>query len=212
MPEIPDNPTPQETGGPHPPQPQEPVPAQSPVSKLLTLGILIAAVALAAVWIRKDATKSALAGEGKGAAPRVTAVKIGDPAPELILKDLEGNTVKLSDLKGKVVLVDFWATWCQPCTIMIPWFVEFQKRYGPQGFAVLGVAMDDEGLSAVKPYVAKSAMNYTVVIGNEEAAEAWGGIFGLPTSFVIDRQGRIQAKHIGLIDRDNFEKDIRSLL
>ena len=206
MAEIPGNPTPEPTAGPQAP------PAQSPASKLLTLGILIAAVALAAVWIRKDATKSsALAGEGK-AAPRVTAVKVGDPAPELILKDLQGNTVKLSDLKGKVVLVDFWATWCQPCTIMIPWFIEFQNRYGPQGFAVLGVAMDDEGLSAVKPYVAKSAMNYTVVLGNEEAAEAWGGIFGLPTSFVVDRQGRIQAKHIGLIDRDVFEKDIRGLL
>ncbi len=211
MADISDNPTPQEAGSPQPPRP-EPPPPQAPASKLLTLGILIAAVALAAVWIRKDATKSSvLSGEGKNA-PKVTAVKVGDPAPELILKDIDGKTVKLSDLKGKVVLVDFWATWCQPCTIMIPWFIEFQKRYGPQGFTVLGIAMDDEGVSAVKPYVAKSAMNYTVVLGNEEAAEAWGGIFGLPTSFVVDRQGRIQAKHIGLIDRDVFEKDIRSLL
>jgi len=206
MAEIPDNRASEQAGGSQPP------PAQSPASKLLTLGILIAAIALAAVWIQKDSTKnSALAGEGKSA-PRVTAVKVGDPAPDLILKDLQGNTVKLSDLKGKVVLVDFWATWCQPCTIMIPWFIEFQNRYGSQGFAVLGVAMDDEGLSVVKPYAAKASMNYTVVIGSEEAAEAWGGIFGLPTSFVIDRQGRIQAKHIGLIDRDVFEKDIRSLL
>lgn len=203
MPDNADNPT---------PSPVETPPDQSPASKLLTLGILIAAVALVAVWISKDSTKSsALAGEGKGA-PRVTAVKVGDPAPELILKDLQGNTVKLSDMKGKVVLVDFWATWCQPCVIMIPWFIEFQNRYGPQGFAVLGVAMDDEGISVVKPYAAKASMNYTVVLGNEETAEAWGGIFGLPTSFVIDRQGRIQAKHIGLIDRDVFEKDIRGLL
>lgn len=195
------------------PVPVETQPAQSPASKLLTLGILIAAVALVAVWISKDSTKSsALAGEGSKGAPRVTAVKVGDMAPELILKDLQGNTVKLSDMKGKVVLVDFWATWCQPCVIMIPWFIEFQNRYNSQGFAVLGVAMDDEGISVVKPYAEKAAMNYTVVLGNEETAEAWGGIFGLPTSFVIDRQGRIQAKHIGLIDRDVFEKDIRGLL
>jgi len=206
MAEPTDNPTPMAAGNPPPA-------AQSPASKLLTLGILIAAVALAAVWIRKDSLKSsALENEGKAGTPRTTAVKVGDPAPELILKDLEGQTVKLSDLKGKVVLVDFWATWCQPCTIMIPWFIEFQNRYGPQGLAVVGVAMDDEGLSAVKPYVQKSAMNYTVVIGTEDAADAWGGIFGLPTSFIIDRQGRIQAKHIGLVSRDVFEKDIRGLL
>ena len=197
----------QPTAGPPAPPPQ------SSASKLLSVGILIAAVALIGVWIRKDATKSQLSptgGDAKSGKP--VEVKLGAPAPNLILKDLQGKTVKLADLKGKVVIVDFWATWCQPCTIMIPWFIEFQKRYGDQGLAIVGVAMDDEGLEAVKPYVEKAKMNYTVLIGNEETADAWGGIFGLPTSFVIDRQGRIQARHVGLISRDTFEQDIRSLL
>jgi cytochrome c biogenesis protein CcmG/thiol:disulfide interchange protein DsbE len=166
---------------------------------VLTVGILLAAVALVLVWMMPKDTAPC-----KG--------KIGCPAPELVLKDLNGATVNLADLKGKVVLVDFWATWCQPCTVMIPWFIEFQKRYGPQGFVVVGVAMDDEGISVVKPFAEQVRMNYQVVLGNEETSDKWGGIFGLPTSFIIDREGRIHNRHIGLISKETFEKDIRSLL
>src|SRR5260370_1166893 len=167
--------------------PEPPPRAGAAGSRLLTIGILMATVALAAVFIKQDKDKAkenvaAKAGDGK-------PMKMGEMAPKLVLKDLNGKTVSLDSLKGKVVLVDFWATWCEPCTVLIPWFIQFRNRYGSQGLEVVGVAMDDEGLEAVKPYAEKSKMNYVVLLGNEDAAQAWGGIFGLPTSFIIDRQG-----------------------
>ena len=197
--------------------PEAPVPPPPPAnpggSRVLTIGILMAALALAAVFVKQDRDKDK-------ATPKTTtedgnkpsAIKNGMPAPKLILKDLNGKTVNLEELKGKVVIVDFWATWCQPCTIMIPWFIEFRNRYGSQGLEIVGVAMDDEGLEAVKPYVEKAKMNYMILLGTEDTAQAWGGIFGLPTSFIIDREGKIQNHHVGLVGRDVFEKDIKGLL
>jgi len=189
-----------------------PVQSSAPQSsRLLTIGIIIAAVALAMFWVKqdRDASKSK-AGAGTLAGP--SAVKVGNAAPKLVLKNLDGKTVNLEDLKGKVVIVDFWATWCQPCTIMIPWLVEFRNRYASQGLEIVGVAMDDEGIEAVKPFVDKNKMNYPVLLGNEGAANDWGGVYGLPTSFMIDRQGKIRITHQGLIGKDIIEKDIRSLL
>jgi peroxiredoxin len=132
-------------------------------------------------------------------------------APDFSLKDADGKLVHLSDYRGKVVLLDFWATWCGPCKVEIPWFIEFQKQHR-EGFAVLGVSMDDEGWEVVKPFLAKEKINYRVLIGNDKTSESYGGIDALPTTFLIDREGRIASVHVGLVNRKDFENGIEQLL
>ena len=135
------------------------------------------------------------------------------PAPDFALKDSNGATVKLSDYKGKAVLLDFWATWCGPCKIEIPWFTEFEQTYKNRGFAVLGVSMDEDGWEVVKPYLQEHRVNYRVVLGNDEVGQAFGGVDSLPTTFLIDRSGRIAFVHIGLsTSKDGFKNEISQLL
>jgi cytochrome c biogenesis protein CcmG/thiol:disulfide interchange protein DsbE len=134
------------------------------------------------------------------------------PAPDFTLKDGMGRPVKLSDYKGKVVMLNFWATWCGPCKIEIPWLIEFEQTYKDQGFAVLGVAMDEEGWEVVKPYVERSKMNYRVLIGDDITAQKYGGVDSLPTSFMLDRQGRIANTHVGLVSKGSIQNDIKTLL
>ena len=133
-------------------------------------------------------------------------------APDFTLKDASGKPVRLSDYRGKVVILDFWATWCGPCAMEIPWFMDLQRREKDHGLAVLGVSMDDDGWDAVKPFVAKLGMNYRILMGNDETAQLYGGIDALPTTFLIDRQGRIAAIHIGLADRRDIEDGVERLL
>ena len=133
-------------------------------------------------------------------------------APEFALKDADGKTVHLSDYKGKVVLLDFFATWCGPCKIEIPWFMEAERRNKDRGFAVLGVSMDDEGWEVVKPFLAELGVNYRVVIGNDATAGMYGGVDALPTTFLIDREGRIAAVHVGLASKKDFTDGIEQLL
>jgi peroxiredoxin len=133
-------------------------------------------------------------------------------APEFALKDADGKTVRLSDYKGKVVLLDFWATWCGPCKIEIPWFIDFERKYKDKGFAVIGVSMDEEGWTAVKPFVSELAINYRVLQGNDSIAQLYGGVDALPTTFLIDRDGKIAATHAGLAAKDDFEDGIKKLV
>jgi len=134
------------------------------------------------------------------------------PAPNFSLKDADGNAVNLADYRGKVVLVNFWATWCGPCEAEIPWFIEFEKKYKDRGFAVLGVSMDDDGWKSVRPYVASHKINYRVVIGSEVVSQQFGEIDSLPTSFMLDRQGRIASNHVGLVDKVDYQNEIVKLL
>jgi cytochrome c biogenesis protein CcmG/thiol:disulfide interchange protein DsbE len=120
--------------------------------------------------------------------------------------------VKLSDYRGKVVLLNFWATWCAPCKIEIPWFVEFEQKYKDQGFAVLGVSMDEEGWGVVRPYIERAKMNYRILLGTDPVAQLYGGVDSLPTSFMLDREGRIASVHIGLVSKGNYQNDINQLL
>jgi cytochrome c biogenesis protein CcmG/thiol:disulfide interchange protein DsbE len=134
------------------------------------------------------------------------------PAPEFSLKDADGKTVRLEDYKGKVVLLDFFSTWCGPCKIEIPWFMEFERKHKDKGFSVLGVSMDDEGWEVVKPFLADLGVNYRVVIGNDSTAQLYGGVDALPTTFLIDRTGKIAAVHIGLASKKDFENGVEQLL
>jgi thiol-disulfide isomerase/thioredoxin len=142
-------------------------------------------------------------------------------SPDFTLKDLEDHIVSLSQFKGKVVLVNFWATWCGPCRIEIPWLIELQEKYGARGFTVLGVAMDDEGKSAVAPFVEKERfkvagtpqpMNYPIVLGNDATADKFGGLAGFPTSLLISRDGRVVKRVDGLVSYDEIDKAIQSQL
>ena len=134
------------------------------------------------------------------------------PAPNFTLKDADGRNVSLTDYKGKVVLLNFWATWCGPCKIEIPWFIEFEQKYKDRGFAVLGVSMDDEGWEVVKPYLAKTKINYRILVGNEQIAKQYGGLDALPTTLIIDRSGNVLSTHEGLVSKGTYEKEILSLL
>lgn len=134
------------------------------------------------------------------------------PAPNFTLKDANGKSVSLSDYKGKVVLLNFWATWCGPCGLEIPWFEEFEQQYKSQGFAVLGVSMDDDGWPAVKPYMEEHKINYRVLLGNDSVSQLYGGLDALPTTFIIDREGNIAYPHVGLIGKNEYLNEIQSLL
>jgi cytochrome c biogenesis protein CcmG/thiol:disulfide interchange protein DsbE len=129
------------------------------------------------------------------------------------LKDMAGKDVKLSDFKGKVLLLDFWATWCIPCKVEIPWFVEFQKKYGAKGLQVIGVSVDDT-VEKLKPYVTALKMNYPVLVGlgRDDVQNAYGPMLGLPVTAIIARDGRICVKHIGMGSKTTFEAAIKSLL
>ncbi len=129
------------------------------------------------------------------------------------LKDVTGKNVTLASLKGKVVLLDFWATWCGPCKIEIPWFIEFQNKYGASGLQVVGVSVDDT-IDKLKPYVADMKMNYPILqgLGHDDVQDAYGPIWGIPVTVVISRDGKICAKHTGMSSKESFENQIKALL
>jgi peroxiredoxin len=136
----------------------------------------------------------------------------GQVAPAWELKDLDGKPVKLADFKGRVVLLNFWATWCPPCRAEIPDLVSLQQQYSPRGLVVIGVALDEGGAARVRPFVKKFGIEYPVVIGNQKIAEAYGGIDAVPTTFVIDRKGNVVAEQKGAAGRAEFESEIKPLL
>jgi peroxiredoxin len=132
-------------------------------------------------------------------------------APDFSLPNLTGQQLQLSSYRGKIVLLDFWATWCDPCRVEIPRFVELQNKYGDQGLQIIGVSMDD-GPEPVRDFYQRFKMNFPVVMGNAKTGELYGGILGLPIAFLIGRDGRISAKHIGAADTSVLEKEIVDLL
>ena len=146
--------------------------------------------------------------------PRPVAKKANNrkAAPNFSLKDASGKVVQLADYKGKVVLLDFWATWCGPCKIEIPWFTEFERKYKDRGFEVLGVSMDDDGWKSVNPFVQEKKINYRIVMGDDKTGDQFGGLEALPTTFVIDRYGRIASVHVGLTNKKDFSDAIEELL
>ena len=150
---------------------------------------------------------------GAGSAPSSVYVKpeARKMAPDFVLDDASGKPVRLSEFRGKVVLLNFWATWCAPCRIEIPWFVEFERAYGNRGFRTLGVSLDEDGWNAVKPFADQRGVNYRMMIGNDEVAER-DGANSLPATFIIDKSGRIAATHVGICGRNEYEADIQAVL
>src|SRR5437879_3423586 len=134
------------------------------------------------------------------------------PAADFALRDVAGKTAKLKQYRGKVVLLDFWATWCTGCKQEIPWFVEFQRKFGAKRFAVVGVSLDEGGWNVLKPFLAKTRVPYRMLLGDDATAQRYG-IQNMPDTFLIDRHGRVAAAYIaGLVDKDNVETNINALL
>jgi thiol-disulfide isomerase/thioredoxin len=184
---------------------------------VITVAVLIAATIFADRATRVKAVKATT----DTTVIKADSAKNEEPAPDLTLKDLNGQDVSLAQYKGKVVLVNFWATWCEPCRVEIPWLIEMQKKYADKGFVILGIALDEEGKSVVAPFVAKERfdvsgakepMSYKILIGNDDAAEKFGGLFGYPTSVLISKDGKQVKRITGIISPDEMTKEIEAQL
>jgi thiol-disulfide isomerase/thioredoxin len=134
------------------------------------------------------------------------------PAPDFTLEALNGGTMRLSDLRGKAVLLNFWATWCGPCKIETPWLVELQNQYGAEGLQIVGVEAGDDGKEDIAKFVKDMGINYPVLIGKDAVGDAYGGIPALPETFFIGRDGKIVDKSLGLHGRAEIEDSIKKAL
>ncbi len=132
-------------------------------------------------------------------------------APAWTLKDLDGNEVTSAQFRGKVMVVDFWATWCPPCRAEIPGYIELQKKYGKDGLVIVGVSLDQKGAEHVKKFVQTQGINYPVVLGDEEVVKAFGGVEAIPTTFLIDRAGEIRDRKVGAVETSAYERRIAAL-
>ncbi len=137
---------------------------------------------------------------------------MGVQAPDFELVSLDGQKVKLSDFRGKTVVLNFWATWCAPCKVEMPWFVDLQKHYASDGLAIVGVAMDDSDPQNIARFASEMGVNYPVLLGTNKVSDAYGDVEYLPTTFYINRNGRIVKKVAGLIGKPDIEKDVKNAL
>lgn len=173
----------------------------------LTLASLAGAVAVM-LFTSNDPIAAA---DAPAAVHGLRAVPDRTAAPDFTLEDETGKPVSMSALKGRVVLLDFWATWCTGCKVEIPWYIEFQKKYARQGLTSIGAAMDDEGWEKVRPYLRDHPINYPIVIGNPSLVGPYR-VDNMPVTLLIDRRGRIADWHVGMVDKATWEQEIRELL
>ena len=145
-----------------------------------------------------------------GACAKVSALEIGDEAKDFTLKNIEGKEVKLSEFKGKAIILNFFATWCPPCRAEIPDFIELQKAYGPSGFTFVGVSLVDEKES--KDYAAQAGINYPILIDDGKASDIYGPVRSIPTTYVIGKDFKITKKYIGARSKGEFETEIKEML
>ncbi len=140
------------------------------------------------------------------------SVMADNAAPDFTLTNQNGQKVNLSDYRGKVVILDFWATWCPPCKAEIPGFVSLYNKYKDNGLVVLGVSLDRDGWSSVRPFIKNYKISYPVMLGTQNVVQAYGNIQSIPTTFVLDKQGKIRQKYVGLTRSAQFENDFRTLI
>jgi len=181
---------------------------------LVFILVIIVAITVA-LFVGKSFTKGGKGGSGVIASvlkPQDDGPANGTMAPDFTLKSLDGKEVSLSSLKGKAVMVNFWATWCEPCKIEMPWLVDLQEKYRKDGFEILGVAMDDSSQKEISDFAHKMKVNYTVVIGSEKVADLYGGLDGLPTNFFLDRNGKVIDSFKGLRSESVIVDDIKKAL
>lgn len=173
--------------------------------------VAVTAMLVAGKYMSRDG-KSSVSATLFQAAPEGPAKGVIAPDFTLNVVDGHGKTVQLSSLRGKAVLVNFWATWCEPCKIEMPWLVDLQKKYGPQGLQIVGVAADDSGEKSIADFAKKMNVNYIIVQGTEKVADLYGGVDGLPTSFFVDRSGKVVDKAMGLVSESVIEDAIKTSL
>jgi cytochrome c biogenesis protein CcmG/thiol:disulfide interchange protein DsbE len=178
--------------------------------------LLSLAVPLPHIDELRDGSSAVALSAGVQAAQSSLCDKVSKPANlNFVLKDSAGKDFNLASQKGKVILLDFWATWCPPCKVEIPWFVEFQEKYGPKGLIVIGVSVDDPA-SALKPFGEKFKVNYPLLVGDGrndiKGPRGYNAAWGLPKTVVIGRDGNICKTHVGLSVKEHFEQQIKSLL
>ena len=185
-----------------PPSPAVPPPSKGSRSPVI-LVVVAFVVALMLYFGYHKARRPGVAGE------HITQSTV---APDFSLEALDGKTLRLSDLRGKAVLLNFWATWCGPCKIEMPWFVDLQKQYGSQGLQIVGVAMDDASKEDISKFAKDMGVNYPILIGKESVGDQYGGVPALPESFLISRDGKIVDKIIGLRGKADIEEAIKKAL
>ena len=170
--------------------------------------VVIAAIAVMLI-VGKHLTRKP---NGVTELPGTGAPAVGSVAPDFQLPSLDGKAVRLSELRGKAVLLNFWATWCQPCRVEMPWFVELEQEYGPEGLQIIGVAMDDSGKDEIEKFAKKMGVNYPVLLGKEEVGDEYGGLEYLPTTFYIGRDGKVVQRVFGLTSRSDIEGYVKQAL
>lgn len=185
------------------------VPPQKPNRNPLVLVVVAVVVAGMLYFGYHQARRSSSASASD--AP-FSSISVSKPAPDFTLQSLSGQNMRLSDLRGKAVLLNFWATWCAPCKIEMPWFVDLQNEYGSQGLQIVGVAMDDSSKEDIAKFAKDMGVNYPVLIGKEAVGEEYGGVPALPESFFIGRDGKIVDKIIGLKGKAEIEDAVKKAL
>jgi len=175
---------------------------------ILVIALVVAVMIYAGVRSSRGPKTTAVIGNPEPLQPNEAK---GKQAPDFSLQDLDGRPVKLSDYRGKAVLLNFWATFCGPCKEEMPWLVELQKQYGPQGLQIIGVALDDSGKDTIVKYVKQMGVNYTILQGQDSVGDAYGAI-GLPATYYIDRNGKIIDSALGLVSRGEIEDNIKKSL
>jgi peroxiredoxin len=191
-------------------EPNTPTPAATAprgIQRDIAVIVVIVVVVLAMLFAGKYLKRTS--------APSVSAAGSvsGLPAPDFALKDVNGHAFRLSDLRGKAVVLNFWATWCPPCKIEIPWFVDLQKQYGPEGLQIVGVDMDDNAKpEEIAAFVKNMSINYTVLMGNDQVGDQYGGVQALPTTFYIGRDGKLVSRVYGLVSHSEVESNIQAAL